>query len=519
VTARVSLLAVALALSGCAADTFEVPEGFFGAIVADEPRAALVARDVLVDGGTAADAAVSLYFTLAATLPSSAGLAATGSCLVFDPGTKAFERLTFYPEPAADQGPTVALPTGPRAMFALHARHGVSPFEELMVQGERLARFGEQVSRALAHDLAADGGVLARDRETAALFVPPSRPLRQGDVLVQVELSATLARLRREGVGALYSGPLAASLVESAARAGYRIDPERLRKALPNRVPVQGAVEHDNHLWAIAAPTASDTRLAETAMALILDGAGWSDGDRATRLHLLAEAMNRAVASSGNAAVPVIDEAAERAMAGYDSNRRGLSASTQRLAAALGREATERSGATAFFAVDRRGMAVTCAIGLGAPFGTGRLAPGLGVLLAPAVQESGEGPGAFGMLVANINTGQTQMAAAASGGRAALSTVLSAPLDHWELAEVVDVAAEAPRAHYAGGADLLMVEPGISAAVREDLARRGYRLRETATIGRVGLFRCAEGIPRRELRCTASGDPRSRGLLLYEKGG
>lgn len=517
-TGRAVLVAATLTLSGCAADTFEVPEGFFGAVVADEPRAALLARDVLVGGGTAADAAVSMYFTLAATLPSSAGLSATGSCLVFDPASKSYERLSFYPQPAAAQGSTVALPVGPRAMFALHARHGVVPFEELMIQGERLARFGEPISRALAHDLAADGAKLARDRETAGVFVPASAPLRQGDVLVQVELSATLARLRREGVGALYSGPLARTFIDSVTRAGFAIDADRLRAALPRWESVVG-VEHDFHKWAVAAPTAEDAWLAQTALALILDAGDWNEGDRATRLHLLAEAINRAVAARDGANAAVVGDTAERLMAGYDADRRGLSAPLPRLASALGSTTAGRSGATAFFVVDRRGMAVDCAIGLGASFGTGRLAPGLGLFLAPATSAKGDGPGAFGLLVANTNTGQTQMAVSASGGRAALSALLSATLDHWEQAAGAEPAIAAPRAHYAGGADLLVLEQGAPATVREGLTRRGYRLDEGARLGSVGLFRCVEGIPRSDLQCTASGDPRSRGLLLYEKGG
>ena len=70
---RLSLLLV-LGLSACGGSAFEEGqvgfiEGFFGGIIVDEPRAALIGRDVLSAGGSASDAAVAAYFTMAVTMP------------------------------------------------------------------------------------------------------------------------------------------------------------------------------------------------------------------------------------------------------------------------------------------------------------------------------------------------------------------------------------------------------------------------------------------------------------------
>lgn len=506
-------------LAGCGRTTVDVSGNFYGALAVEEPRAALLARDVLASGGSAADAAVVTYFALAATLPSSAGLGATGSCLVFDPlSGPRFERLDFYPTPASDKGPTIALPTGPRAMFALHARYGRTKFEELLIAAERLARFGEPVSRALALDLAASGSVLRADPATAAVFLPGGKPLGQQDSLVQIDLSAALGRLRGEGIGALYAGPMAKDMIAAAAQAGYAVDPVRLRDALPQWSTVEG-LEHDNHVWAIAGQDAADTALSQISLAMVLKGADWNSGDPAIRRHLLTEALNRASAAVAGGARSLNADAARDSMAGYDARRRGLSASRSRLAETLGETGAESAGATGFYMVDRTGMAVGCAIGLGAPFGTGRLVPGFGFLPGRPVVASGDGPGAAALIVGNTKASQLHLAMASSGGRPAISALLQTALDHWELQEHLDKVVAAPRVHFAGGSNTMAVEPALPADERRELEGIGYKLAEQPELGRVNGFRCVEGIPRRELMCEAGVDPRSRGLGFFEHGG
>ena len=104
-------LALLLALPGCsafqstgdsaAANAVQGQEGFvrgfLGYAVADEPRAAVAARNVLSSGGNAADAATAAGFMMAVTLPSRAGLGGGGACLVFDPRRGATEAIVFSP--------------------------------------------------------------------------------------------------------------------------------------------------------------------------------------------------------------------------------------------------------------------------------------------------------------------------------------------------------------------------------------------------------------------------------------
>ena len=94
-----ALLVAATALSGCGGKDAGTPgvvgsvRGFLGGATSDEPRVALVARDVLSAGGNAVDAAVAAAFTLTVAYPSQVPLGGGGMCLVASGSPKAREEM------------------------------------------------------------------------------------------------------------------------------------------------------------------------------------------------------------------------------------------------------------------------------------------------------------------------------------------------------------------------------------------------------------------------------------------
>ncbi|MBY0431395.1 MAG: gamma-glutamyltransferase family protein [Rhodospirillales bacterium] len=233
--ALAAALLPALTVAGCGSDvnkpkgTIGYVRGFAGLIAGDEPRSVTIARDVLTAGGTAADAAVALYFTMAVTLPSSAGLGGGGACLVFKDegkGKSTTEVLDFRPHSAA-------IPGNPRGMYALHAKYGVLRWEQLLNSAEQMARFGVPVSRVFATDLAKAAPAIAQDAEARKLFMPGGRPLNEGEQMIQADLATTLSKLRQRGPGELYAGPLANEYVQAVLATGVRIGIDELRSYTP----------------------------------------------------------------------------------------------------------------------------------------------------------------------------------------------------------------------------------------------------------------------------------------------
>lgn len=227
----VSFATMSFALGGCFGGkgpeqgTLGFVPGFLGGVAADEPRAATVGRDVLSAGGTAVDAAVAVFFTMAVTRSSVAGLGSSGQCLVFNDESKRVDALDFTAPPG--------VPGAPRAMFALHAKYGKLRWEQLVASSETLARFGFPVSRGFARDLAAAATTIAQSPELARLYRQADGGLAdEGAFLQQLDLAATLAVLRR-APGDFYAGAFARQYVEAAQAKGIAITADAMRAYTP----------------------------------------------------------------------------------------------------------------------------------------------------------------------------------------------------------------------------------------------------------------------------------------------
>ena len=481
-------------------------KGFGGLVAADEPQAVVAARDVLSAGGSAADAAVALYFTLAVTQPSTASLGGGGICMVHDRDKKTTEVLDFLTRPGSGGGEgrvASGIPGNVRGFYALHAKYGKLRWEGLLGEGERLARLGMPVSRAFAADLVVGSRLLAADPIARQAFVPDGRSLTEGQIIEQRDLAALISRIRR-APGDLYTGTFAQSVAAAAQSVGGTLTATDLHNMRPVFEPALTVKMGDDVAY-FAPPPAVAGAVAARLQAALQDR--WAAASEDERPHLMAEAAARAVAErgtwmnpDGSARAPLPAESAAALMAGYDPNRHQP---------VQGERPADALPAAGFVVLDGDGNAVACNVTTHGLFGTGRMLPGLGIFLA-AVPGVNSGPPAVGpVMVVNPNVREVRFAAAASGGitaPTALEQVLLATLVE---GKPLEQAVAAPRIHHSGNPDLAFVEEGKGDPA--PLARRGHQVKALALPGRVNAVQCASGRPSFQ-RCQVAADPRGFGM-------
>ncbi len=499
--------------------------GFIGDVAGDEPQAVEVARQVLSAGGTATDAAVALDFTLAVTLPSRASLASGGVCLVYDHASQKTEVLDFTPKASATGAGSgnapLAVPGNPKAMFALHSKHGRLMWEQLLAPAERLARDGAPISKTLGRDLDLAAGLLAKDPEAVRTFGRKGGGfLHEGDTLVQADLGVLIGRLRTTGPGDLYDGMLAPAVARRFSEAGQvsgsTISADDLRDYQPDwKDPVAVAFGDDSLNFA-PSPASAGPLAAEMWTMLAADNR-YRDAKGSTRLHLFGEVSMRAFADRSDWVQPngdsklavndiVADARLKDLMSSYSEAEHTPSSSlTPPPTAPL-----ENPAATSFVVVDNEGSAVTCGLTMNNLFGLGRVARGTGIVAA-AAPVKGSGVSALVPMLVVDKDGALIFAAGASGGTAAPAALITVALESMVVGRPLPIAISIKRVLHTGLPDVLVYEKGLAPETINELTGRKYKLFGLESLGLVNVVWCSKGLPKDSASCHAATDPRGSG--------
>ncbi|HWZ85023.1 MAG TPA: gamma-glutamyltransferase, partial [Thermoanaerobaculia bacterium] len=395
-----ALLLVLAAVATCAADLPQASLGFGGGVAAEEATAAEVGLSILRKGGNAADAAVAVAFALAVTWPEAGNIGgggfwisrdAKGRVLTVDfreAAPRGARRDLFFKRPgkttpSSTEGPLASGVPGSVAGLALaHRRAGRLPWKTVVEPAVRLAREGFAMTANVSESIAADRARLARDPETARIFLPSGAAPAPGSLFRQPALAKTLEAIRDRGEDGFYRGEIARDIADAQKKAGglvTRGDLARYEAKVrqPLRFRFLGA-----EIFTTPAPSSGPV-LAEMALSAELSAARLRPAG-ASSMHWLAEIEKRAYRDRnqflGDPAFPGVEEnlftnpaRIRRLVASINPDRANASAD-------LARVFPEKPTTTHFSVVDADGMVVAVTTTLNDSFGNARVAPGLGFL-------------------------------------------------------------------------------------------------------------------------------------------
>ena len=200
--------------------------------VTAHPIATAAARDVLAQGGNAADAAVAAGMMLAVVEPSMSHLGGRIQILVRSPdGTyQGYNGMTEVPagyiepdDPVSQGYGTIATPGVVAGLGRLHAEHGSLSWSALLQEPARIAADGFALlpGAAVRHET---GLELFRENPgfQQTFIKEDGSTYDAGDVLTQPALAHTIAHLAETGADGFYNGKIAQQIAaDMAANGGY----------------------------------------------------------------------------------------------------------------------------------------------------------------------------------------------------------------------------------------------------------------------------------------------------------
>src|SRR5690606_35219099 len=389
---------------------------------------------VLQNGGNVVDAAATVAFALAVTLPRAGNIGGGGFMIVHDAasgetvaidyreksGGNAFRDMVLDqageadPEKSRYSGLAVGVPGTVAGMALALARFGTISLAEALEPAIGLAEKGITVSVDLADSLKTLCDRLQKWPSTAAIFYKEGGvPYEPGETLVQEDLATSLRLIAEEGPEAFYGGPIAEKIVAEVERAGGHLTLDDFRRyEAVLREPVRGDYR-GYEIVSMPPPSSGGVHIVQILNTLEGYPIGFLGHNGAETIHLMAEAMKLAYADRseylGDPDFVDVPVAALTSKADAEHLRSLISRARARPAAEIGPgdlSPYESAETTHFAIVDQAGNAVANTYTINFSYGTGLVAEGTGILLNNELDDFSAKPGvrnAYGLIGGDAN--------------------------------------------------------------------------------------------------------------------
>jgi gamma-glutamyltranspeptidase/glutathione hydrolase len=493
------------------------------AIASAYPLASDAGKEILAKGGNAFDAAVAVAAALAVVEPSSSGLGGGGFFLLrrakdgletmidlreMAPGAASRDMYldkdgNVIPGLSRDSALAAGIPGEPAGIAHLAKKYGKLPLSASLAPAIKLAREGFPLYTRLRGGMQFKKATFLKTPDATRIFLVNGEVPELGHVIRQPELATTFELLAARGADGFYKGEFAKKLADGVQSLGGNWTAADLANyKVVERAPIVGHYR-GARIVSGSPPTSGGIALVDALN--ILEGFDLAAVDKATRTHLVVEAMRRVhrdravyLGDPDFIEIPV-----ERLINPYYAAGQRASIRMDRAtpsASLPGVDAPSPGPSTTHFSViDAKGNMVAATLTVNFFFGSGLMIPGTGILLNNQMDDFSAKPGVpngFQLIGADANAiapGKRPLSSStptfvegpeglmilgSPGGSYIIGMVLQGTINFMDGRSAQEIVA-APRYHHQFSPDVLQFETdALTADERKALEERGHTLRE-----------------------------------------
>ncbi|MGK7874790.1 MAG: gamma-glutamyltransferase [Xenococcaceae cyanobacterium] len=529
-----------------------------GMVASQEELATQAGLAVLKEGGNAVDAAVTIGFTLAVTLPRAGNLGGGGFMLIHLAETKETIAIDYREKaPLAatrdmfldENGEVdteksrfshlaVGVPGTVAGMAMILEKYGTISLARALQPAIELAENGFPVNEDLRNSL-----IFAKRRMQASpasmeiFYKEGGVSYEMGEILVQKDLARSLKLIAREGAEAFYQGEIAERIVADMEANGGLITTEDLANYQPViRQPIRGNYRGYD-IYSIPPPSSGGVHLVQMLNILEKFPIRSLGHNTAQTIHLMAESMKLAYADRSKflgdndfMSIP-ISRLISKSYADVRWKTINQERATQSRDILPGNpyQVIESNDTTHYSVIDQEGNAVANTYTLNFSYGTGLTVPGTGILLNNQMDDFSAKPGvpnAYGLIGGELNAikaekrmlssmtptivmkeGTPFLVTGSPGGSRIITITLQVIMNVIDHRMNIAEATNAVRVHHQWLPDELRIERGLNSDTIRLLTEKGHQVVVGNAMGSTQSVMSIDGV------LYGASDPRKPGSL------